>query len=115
MHELSVAMSIIEIAQEESAAHKDARVLAVHLRLGPLCGVVKDALLSSYTMACAATPLEGSQLLIEEVPVEIFCPNCQKRQPVPSIQSMTCPDCGALSPEILRGRELEVIALELAE
>ena len=108
MHELSIAMSIVE-------RHGSARVQAVHLRLGLLSGVVKQALLSSYQMACEATPLEGSQLLIEEVPVEVFCPKCDAPRPVTSIQWFCCPECGAPTPTVLHGKELEVIALEIAE
>jgi len=47
MHELSIAMSIVEMAQEE-AAQRGCQIDAVHLKLGALSGVVKDALLSSY-------------------------------------------------------------------
>jgi hydrogenase nickel incorporation protein HypA/HybF len=86
MHELSIAMSIVEMAQEEAERRGSAHVQAVHLRLGQLSGVVKEALLSSYEMACQATPLEGSQLLIEEVPVEVFCPKCEAPRLVSSIQ-----------------------------
>jgi hydrogenase nickel incorporation protein HypA/HybF len=87
----------------------------VHLRLGLLSGVVKEALLSSYEMACAATPLEGSQLLIEEVPVVVFCPKCEVPRLVRSIQWFCCPDCGTPTPTVLRGKELEVVALEINE
>ena len=52
MHELSIAMSIVEMAEEESDQRGGARVNAVHLKLGRLAGVVKDALLSSYELAC---------------------------------------------------------------
>ena len=44
MHELSIAMSIVELAQEEGE-RRGARVNAVHLKLGALSGVVKDCLL----------------------------------------------------------------------
>ncbi|GAC1673814.1 MAG: hydrogenase maturation nickel metallochaperone HypA [Candidatus Acidiferrum sp.] len=115
MHELSIAMSIVEMAQEESELRGNAHVQAVHLRLGLLSGVVKEALLSSYEMACASTPLEGSRLLIEEVPVEVFCPKCEAPRLVHSIQWFCCPDCGTPTPTILRGKELEVVALEINE
>ena len=115
MHELSIAMSIVEMAQEESERRGQAQVLAVHLRLGQLSGVVKEALLSSYEMACEATPLEGSQLLIEEIPVEVFCPNCQIAQRVRSIQWFCCPKCFTPTPDVVRGKELEVVALEIKE
>jgi hydrogenase nickel incorporation protein HypA/HybF len=115
MHELSIAMSIVEMAQEEAERHGAAQVQAVHLKLGLLSGVVKEALLSSYEMACESTPLEGSQLLIEEIPVEVFCPACDAAKPVTSIQSFCCPECGTPTPTVLRGKELEVVALEISE
>lgn len=115
MHELSIAMSIVEMAQEEAERRGQVQVQAVHLRLGKLSGVVKEALLSSYEMACHATPLEGSQLLIEEIPVEVFCPKCEAPRLVTSIQWFCCPECGAPTPTVLRGKELEVVALEIKE
>ena len=48
MHELSIALSIVELAQQEARIRGNLRVLAVHMRLGSLTGVAKDALLSSY-------------------------------------------------------------------
>lgn len=67
MHELSIAMSIIDGASEEAKRHPGASVKAVHLRLGRLSGVYRDALLFSYRIAAEGTPVEGSELLIEEV------------------------------------------------
>ena len=115
MHELSIAMSIVEMAQEEADSRGQLQVQAVHLRLGKLCGVVKEALLSSYEMARYATLLEGSQLLIEEVPVEVFCPKCEVPRLVTSIQWFRCPECGTPTPTVLHGKELEVVALEIRE
>ena len=81
MHELSIALSLVDLAQEE-AGRQGGRVCALHLRLGALAGVVPEALLASYEMACAETPLEGSRLVIEEVPVVVFCPRCQAQRPL---------------------------------
>lgn len=115
MHELSIAMSIVDLATEEAAARGHARVLAVHLRLGSLSGVIKEALLSCYEMACASTALEGSQLLIEEVPVEVFCPECQARRQIRSVPYLSCPECGAPCSQVVQGKELELVALEINE
>ena len=113
MHELSIAMSMIEMASEEAARRGAAQVNAVHLKLGALSGVVKDALLFSYELACDGTPLQGSQLIIEDLPVVIFCASCEAERIIESIQSFTCPVCGALTPEVISGRQLEVFALEI--
>ena len=114
MHELSIAMGIVEAAQDE-AQKRGVRVSAVHLRLGALSGVVKDALLFSYEVACQDTPLQGSQLIVEDIPVAVFCAQCQKEQVLASVQSFACPVCGVPTMNVLRGKELEVYALEVDE
>ncbi|MGH9703706.1 MAG: hydrogenase maturation nickel metallochaperone HypA [Candidatus Acidiferrales bacterium] len=115
MHELSIALSIVNMAQEESERRGGVQIQAVHLQLGRLSGVLKEALLSAYEMACHATPLEGSQLLIQEIPIEVYCPKCERQQPVHSIQMFCCAECGTPTPQVVRGKELEVIALEIQE
>ncbi len=114
MHELSIAMSIVDAALDESR-RRGVQVSAVHLRLGALSGVVKDALLFSYEVACQDTPLEGSRLIVEEVPVVVFCPQCQEKRVLESVQLFACPECGAPTGKVLQGKELEVFALEVQE
>ena len=115
MHELSIAMSIVDLAQEEVDRRSGAKIRAVHLRLGLLSGVVKDALLSSYEMACADTCLEGSRLVVEEVPVIVFCRNCDAQRPVHSTQLFCCAHCGTPTGEVVQGKELMVVGLEVEE
>ena len=115
MHEVSIAMGIVDAALEEAERRGGLQVSAVHLRLGALSGVVKDALLFSYEMACQHTALQGSRLIVEDVPVVVFCPQCKERRALPSIQSFACPECGAPTRDILQGKELEVFALEVQQ
>jgi hydrogenase nickel incorporation protein HypA/HybF len=115
MHELSIAMSIVELAQEEAERRGGVQVNAIHLKLGVLSGVVKDALLSSYEIACDDTPLKGSILVIEEVPVIVFCPKCQVQRSLSSIQLFCCAECGTPTSEIVEGKEIEVVAMEIEE
>lgn len=114
MHELSIAMSIVELAQEE-IEQRGGRISAVHLKLGALSGVAKEALLSSYKIACEDTCLEGSRLIFEDVPVIVFCPRCQAQRSLSSMQWFCCSECGTPTPEIVQGKELEVVALEMLE
>jgi len=115
MHELSIAMSMVEMATEECRRLGAERVNSLHLKLGLLSGVVKDALLFSYEIACEGTPLQGSSLLIEDVPVKVFCPRCASEKTLDSIQLFACPACGELTPEVIEGRELLVVAMEIEE
>lgn len=113
MHELSIAVSMIEMAAEEAARRGVVQVHSIHLKLGEFSGVVKDALLFSYEVACQGTTLEGSHLVIEEVPVVVYCPHCEAETPPVSIQHFCCPVCATPTPQIVRGREIEVVALEI--
>lgn len=113
MHELSIALSIVDRAAEECERHPGVMLSAVHLRVGALCGVVKEALLFSWSIACEGTLVEGSRLIIEEVPVTVFCPKCQTETEAQSIQALCCTTCGQFSSEVIHGREFEVVALEL--
>ena len=115
MHELSIAISIIELAEEEAERRGDVQVIAVHLKLGLLSGVAKEALLSSYGLACQGTALEGSKLIIEDIPLIVYCPKCDARRPASPVQGFSCPECGTPTPEILQGKELEVAAMEIQE
>ena len=115
MHELSIAMSMVQMAAEEAARRGGVQVCAIHLKLGPLSGVVREALLFSYEVACEGTPLEGSRLVIEDVPVVVFCPDCAEERTLASVQRFFCPACDAPTPQVLRGKELEVVALEIEQ
>lgn len=112
MHELSIAMSLVDLARQE-AERVRGRVIALHIKVGPLSGVFKDALLSSYEMASYDTSLQGSQLIIEDVPIVIYCPQCRAERTVGSMQRFCCSVCSAPASEILRGKELELVSLEL--
>ncbi|EMI18534.1 Hydrogenase expression/synthesis, HypA [Rhodopirellula maiorica SM1] len=113
MHELSIAMSIIDIAAETSRTHDDARVIAVHLKIGRMSGVVIDALLSAFTIAKEDTVLANAKLMIEDLPVKVRCPKCQCERLADSIQCLCCSVCRTVSAEITQGDELDVVAVEL--
>lgn len=66
MHELSIALSIVDGVSEELASRGGPKLHAVHLLIGRYSGIVKEALLFCYDQACEGTPLAGSQLVVVE-------------------------------------------------
>lgn len=115
MHELSIAQNLVEIANTAAQQANVQRVTAIRLQLGALSGVVKDSLLFCYDIASAGTLLEGSKLLIEELPVIIYCPQCQQTVALETVQAFCCPVCGTFSSDVRQGRELEILSLEAEE
>lgn len=114
MHELSIAVSMVERLLEESESRGGLRIEAVHLRLGVLAGVDERALLYSYEIASEDTSLAGSRLLIERVPLLLYCETCHAERTPPSIYELACPRCHTPGQTLLQGRELEVTTLEVA-
>jgi hydrogenase nickel incorporation protein HypA/HybF len=115
MHELSIALSILDVAGEEMQGHNGAKLEAIHVRLGPLSGVVKESLLSAYELARAATPFASARLVFEDCPIVVFCAQCQAERSVESLQRLCCVECGTPAVKIVRGRELELAALEIED
>ncbi|MBY0523620.1 MAG: hydrogenase maturation nickel metallochaperone HypA [Gemmataceae bacterium] len=112
MHELSIALNVLDVAAEE-AERQGGRVIAIHLRMGPLSGVVKEALLSAYELAREISPLADADLVIEDVPLVAHCASCDTPCTLESPQELRCPVCGTGTSRVISGRELEVVALEI--
>ncbi|MFO0968223.1 MAG: hydrogenase maturation nickel metallochaperone HypA [Gemmataceae bacterium] len=113
MHELSIALSLLDIAREQAERLGASRVTGIHVRLGPLSGVVPEALRSAYELARQGTALDRADLVIEETPLVARCSACGGRRTVFSVLELQCPDCASAEPEIVQGRELEMSALEI--
>src|SRR5215469_16025895 len=103
MHELSVALSILDLAEEEGQ-NRGGHVTAIHVKLGRLSGVVREALESAFEMAREGTALAQAELVVEDVPLVIHCSACAADQSPVSAYELRCPACGALTNEIIRGR-----------
>jgi hydrogenase nickel incorporation protein HypA/HybF len=115
MHELSIVTSIVETVTESLTAYPGARVLEVRLRVGALASVVPDSLEFCYGIASEGTPLEGSRLVVNVLPVVVHCERCAQDAELDGVQSFRCPRCGELSGEIRQGRELEIESIEIDE
>jgi hydrogenase nickel incorporation protein HypA/HybF len=113
MHEISIAISIVDCVTEELQSRGGLAIKAVHLSLGLLTGVDQQALQFCYSAACEGTRLEGSELVINTVTVLVYCPVCAAERSPASMQQLACPQCTSPT-KIVRGYELEVAALEVA-
>lgn len=114
MHELSIAISLIDEITEQSKSRGGLTIVAVHLLLGRLSGVDAAALMFCYHSACDGTLLEGSKLMIEEFPVVLYCSVCSLESRAESIQRLSCPRCQCPA-EVIGGHELEIASLEVLE
>ena len=115
MHELSIAHSIVETILTAAEPASKETVREVRLRIGALAGVMKEPLFFCYDIATQGTALEGSKLIVNEVPVTIYCAVCGLERDLPGVQRFRCPVCDTPSGDIRRGRDLEIESLLIDE
>lgn len=115
MHELSIAHSIVEMAEEALADVGPVKVETVHVRIGALAGIVGEALSFGWGVATQGTRLEGAQLSVENLPVIVDCAECGQRSTLEGSYPLLCPNCGRLTNQIVQGRELELWSIEIAD
>jgi len=111
MHELSIAHSLVGCVREAAVEHGLTKVTQVKIRLGPLAGVVTDALRFAWDIATSHSVCAGSKLVIVEVPITAYCPACAEVITLPTSVRFRCPHCDELTPDIRSGRELELIQI----
>jgi hydrogenase nickel incorporation protein HypA/HybF len=115
MHEMGIALRIVEIATDSLPADlRAARVTKVNLKVGKLAAVVPESLRFCFDVAVKESPLEGAILSIEEVPVVARCKDCRAQWTIDE-PVFVCQACQSGSLEILSGRELDIESIEIVE
>ena len=114
MHEMGIALQIIEIATDSIPKKlKASKVARVNLKLGKLAAVVAESLRFCFEVASKETALEGAELAIEEIPVLARCQDCKAEWTITE-PAFSCPACESGALEILSGRELDIESIEIA-
>lgn len=114
MHELSIAMSILDAAQREMALRKGAELRKISVRVGELAGVDPEALRFSFDAIKRETAWAGVELELDYIPRTNRCADCGAHFGVKNGE-FGCPECGSTETSFVRGDELEIASLELEE
>lgn len=112
MHEISIAISIVEIA-EASARKQGARsIQLVKLCLGEFTTIVQEALEFAFEIARQDTLAAHATLVVEIVPMVVQCLTCGViPNPVRDI-ILSCPQCG-LPLKIIAGEDIQLEYIEV--
>jgi hydrogenase nickel incorporation protein HypA/HybF len=114
MHELSIALNIVELVEEYLPA-EPCRVMAVDVRIGTMAGVVGEALSFAWGPATQGTRLAGSALRIAWEPAAGWCACCECERVIEDAQWLACPVCDTPILKLDRGREMQVISVEITD
>jgi hydrogenase nickel incorporation protein HypA/HybF len=113
MHELSIVMGIVDIANEEVQKHHAREVDSIELEIGTLAGVEFDALDFAWEAGVRHTILEKSERVVNKVQAIAQCTNCGTEF-VAAEPFMPCPACDNLLVKYIKGKELRVKSLTVS-
>ena len=114
MHELGIARNILEIVQQTVPDHQFPSVKWIRIRIGQLSGIVPDSLEFCFSALLSETGMQQAGLKMETVPTVSLCKDCRHQFTVEDF-AFSCPSCSSANLEMLSGRELEIVDIELAD
>lgn len=110
MHEFSIAISIIEIAEKEAKKTNSKIVSKLVLDIGTMAGIEFHALDMAMESAVKDTMLEKAKIIINKIQSKAKCNACKHEFEIQTSFD-PCPKCGSFYHEILSGKELKVMKL----
>lgn len=110
MHELSIVMSIIDIATDQARKAGADNVEEIELDIGELSGVEMEAFDFAWSQAVKETLLANATRVVNRIAGEGFCLDCEYRFPMQQLYD-GCPSCNGHFIDIQKGKELRVKSL----
>ncbi|MFO7998695.1 MAG: hydrogenase maturation nickel metallochaperone HypA [Bacteroidales bacterium] len=107
MHELGIAMRIVEIAAKVARQNGLEGVDEINMEIGELSGIVPETLTFSFEVASKNTMLEHAKLGIAIIHARASCNVCGMEF-TPDGFLTICPECGTFECEIIQGREIHI-------
>jgi hydrogenase nickel incorporation protein HypA/HybF len=112
MHELSLVKALVDLLEQQARENRWGRITRVTIKIGSMRQVIPDVMSFSFDIAARETLMEGAELEIIELPVELSCRSCGNGwENAPFL----CPNCGSSDVEIRQGMEMEIESVEVED
>jgi hydrogenase nickel incorporation protein HypA/HybF len=113
MHEASIAQNIIlTLEQRIEQGEIEGRVSKIFLQIGRLRGVLEENLKFLFGVLSRGSPLQGSLLEIETIPIRANCLKCKSIFEAGEL-GLLCTRCYSNEVEVVSGTELLISAVEV--
>jgi hydrogenase nickel incorporation protein HypA/HybF len=110
MHELSIVLSIVDIAEQEVKKNDAQEVVEIELEIGKMSGIESYALDFAWDQAIINTVLEKAERKTQYIEARAKCQDCGKEFNIENIYD-ECPSCKSYMKELKSGKELRVKSL----
>lgn len=105
MHELSIAVQLVEQVIEVAEANQLPRVDGIELETGVLRQVIPEMMQTAFKEAASQTVAEGAVLTIRDVPAKAQCNRCGLTFE-PEVDNFLCPECRFADVKVLQGNTI---------
>ncbi len=112
MHELSIAVGIVELAEKEAAKAGARNISVIELEIGTVSGIMMDALDFAWPVATKGTILERAERIIHFVQAKARCSQCGEVFEIETLYD-PCPKCNGYFKDIFQGKELRIKSLTI--
>ena len=113
MHELSIALGIVKIAEEETKKANAKKVDLIELEIGTLAGIEFDSLDFVWPSAVKDTVLENAEKSTIIIEAKGKCLDCDTIFDLKNVFD-PCPKCNSFLKGIIQGKELRVKSIEVS-
>lgn len=115
MHEVSLALSLLDIIERKCREEGFQKIESVRVRVGKASSVQPEAFSFAFEAVKKDTLAHKAKFLIDLIPLGGTCSACGNRFETEEAYILECPSCGAASLQITQGYELEIVEMEVNE
>lgn len=112
MHELSLAINIVEICEQTALQNNASVITSLTLDVGKLSGVVMEALETAMESAITNTIMQNATIHYNLIQGMAQCAECGNKFDVVEIYE-ECPVCNSYKSSIIAGKELTVSSIDI--
>ncbi len=114
VHEVSVALGIIDELMRIARRNNARSVLSVRLKIGQLSGIEIGSLRFAFDAVKLEHPmLSSAELLIREIPLRYRCAECGRCFDAGGRIAVSCKACGSRDLKVVSGEEQHIENVEL--
>ena len=114
MHEMSIAIPLVQQLEALAREHDAVRVETVSLAAGQMQHIVPELLVHAFAAAAEGTCVEGAELQVTPVAIKVRCRACGHEFGT-DIDCFACPQCNQADVEIVEGNEITLMSVTLEQ
>ncbi len=113
MHEVSIAVGLLDIIEQKCREQGYGSVQSVKVRVGKCSGILPEAFRFAFDLVKAETVAHGAEFIIDLVSLGGVCRDCGTWFTTEEAYLVECPSCASTSFKVNQGYELELVEMEV--